>query len=149
MEKTHARIIHTNNGGDSWETVYESNRPFEITWKCFFPTKEIGFATIQHYNPDSTASQQRVIKTTNGGNTWDELMLCDDYGARPFGIGFIDENIGFVGTMNSGYKTIDGGKNWSKINLGKACNKIRIQKDGQRKTFGYAIGVNVFKLSSL
>jgi hypothetical protein len=32
------------------------------------------------------------------------------------------------------------------VNLEMACNKIRIYKDANDKVYGYAIGVNVFKL---
>jgi hypothetical protein len=32
-----------------------------------------------------------------------------------------------------------------KVNLGMACNKIRIYKDANGKVYGYAIGVNVLK----
>jgi len=103
--------------------------------------------TIQSYNPDSEAKQQRIIKTTDGGETWNELNLCEDASAREFGIGFINEQVGFVGTMNSGYKTLDGGLSWEKIDLGKACNKIRIYKTPEGKTYGYSIGVNVFRLT--
>jgi hypothetical protein len=69
----------------------------------------------------------------------------EDAGAREFGIGFIDENHGFVGTMNSGYETKDGGLTWTPINLGMACNKIRIYRDPNGKIYGYAIGVEVMK----
>jgi hypothetical protein len=31
-----------------------------------------------------------------------------------------------------------------KVNLGMACNKIRIYKDANEKVCGYAIGVGVF-----
>jgi hypothetical protein len=48
--------------------------------------------------------------------------------------------------MNSGFETKDGGQTWRKIDLGRACNKIRIYKNANNKVFGYAIGVNVFKL---
>ena len=48
--------------------------------------------------------------------------------------------------MNSGFETKDGGKTWKKIDLGRVCNKIRIYKDDKGKVYGYAIGVNVFKL---
>jgi hypothetical protein len=48
--------------------------------------------------------------------------------------------------MNSGYETNNGGKSWSKIDLGRACNKIRIVKLPNGQVYGYAIGVNVFKL---
>ncbi len=47
--------------------------------------------------------------------------------------------------MNSGFETNDGGQTWRKIDLGRACNKIRIYKNANNKVFGYAIGVNVYK----
>jgi photosystem II stability/assembly factor-like uncharacterized protein/dienelactone hydrolase len=145
MEKSNALILKTSDGGKTWKKVYQSNRPFEGTWKASFPTKEVGYVTIQSYNPDPNVKQQRIAKTTDGGETWNEINLVEDAGAREFGIGFIDENHGFVGTMNSGYETKDGGKTWTKVNLGMACNKIRIYKDANGKVFGYAIGVDVLK----
>lgn len=145
MEKSNALILKTSDGGKSWKKVYQSNRPFEGTWKASFPTKEVGYVTIQSYNPDPNVKQQRIAKTTDGGETWNEINLVEDAGAREFGIGFIDENHGFVGTMNTGYETKDGGKTWTKVNLGMACNKIRIYKDANGKTYGYAIGVDVLK----
>ena len=145
MEKSNALILKTIDGGKSWKKVYQSERPFECTWKASFPTKEVGYVTIQSYNPDSNVKQQRIAKTTDGGETWNEINLLEDAGAREFGVGFIDENHGFVGTMNSGYETKDGGKTWTPVNLGKACNKIRIYKDANGKVYGYAIGVDVMK----
>jgi photosystem II stability/assembly factor-like uncharacterized protein/pimeloyl-ACP methyl ester carboxylesterase len=145
MEKSNALILKTSDGGKSWKKVYQSNRPFEGTWKASFPTKQVGYVTIQSYNPDPNVKQQRIAKTTDGGETWNEINLVEDANAREFGTGFIDENHGFVGTMNSGYETKDGGKTWTKVNLGMACNKIRIYKDANGKIYGYAIGVDVLK----
>lgn len=73
------------------------------------------------------------------------MNLVEDVSARQFGVGFIDELHGFVGTMNSGYETKDGGKTWTPTDLGRACNKIRIYKDANGKVYGYAIGVDVMK----
>lgn len=146
ISKSNALILKTIDGGKTWKKVYQSERPYETTWKVSFPTEKVGYVTIQSYNPDKSISQQRVAKTTDGGETWTEINLVDDAESREFGIGFIDENHGFVGTMNSGFETNDGGKSWSKIDLGIACNKIRIYKNTANKVFGYAIGVNVFKL---
>jgi photosystem II stability/assembly factor-like uncharacterized protein len=145
LEKSNAVILKTSDGGKSWKKVYQSERPFECTWKASFPTKDVGYVTIQSYNPDPNVKQQRIAKTTDGGNSWQEINLVEDAGAREFGIGFIDENHGFVGTMNSGYETKDGGLMWAPVNLGKACNKIRIYKDANGKVYGYSIGVDVFK----
>ncbi len=147
MEKSNALILKTSDGGKTWKKVYQSNRPFEGTWKASFPTKKVGYVTIQSYNPDTNVKQQRIAKTTDGGETWNEINLVEDAGAREFGIGFIDENHGFVGTMNTGYETKDGGKTWVKVNLGMACNKIRIYKDANGKIYGYAIGVDVLKFN--
>lgn len=146
IAEANAQILKTDDGGKTWKTVYLSSRPYETTWKVSFPTNKVGYATVQLYNPDTTVVQQRIIKTIDGGNSWQELDLVQDNKARQFGIGFINENHGFVGTVNSGFETTDGGKTFTKINLGRACNKIRIYKTPQGKTYGYAIGVNVFKL---
>lgn len=145
VEKSNALILKTSDGGKTWKKVYQSARPFETTWKASFPTEQIGYVTIQSYNPDTTVKQQRIAKTTDGGNTWQEINLVADAAAREFGIGFIDENHGFVGTMNSGYETTDGGKSWKPVNLGMACNKIRIYRDETGKPYGYSIGVDVMK----
>jgi photosystem II stability/assembly factor-like uncharacterized protein len=142
---SNALLLKTNDAGKTWEKVYQSTRPFETTWKVAFPTRDIGYVTIQSYNPDTTINQQHIAKTIDGGKTWVEMDLVKDNKAREFGIGFIDENHGFVGTVSSGYETLDGGKSWSKTDLGRACNKIRIYKKDNR-VFGYAIGVNVYKL---
>ena len=145
IELSNALILKTSDGGKTWKKVYQSNRPFEGTWKASFPTKNVGYVTIQSYNPDPNVKQQRIAKTTDGGETWNEINLVEDANAREFGIGFINENHGFVGTMNTGYETKDGGKTWAKVNLGMACNKIRIYNDANGKTYGYAIGVEVLK----
>jgi hypothetical protein len=34
-----------------------------------------------------------------------------------------------------------------KVNLGMACNKIRVYKDDNGKVYEYAIGVNVLKFN--
>jgi len=145
IEQSNALILKTANGGKSWKNVFQSTRPFETTWKVSFPSKNIGYVTIQSYNTDTTIKQQRIAKTIDGGNTWIELDLVNDNKAREFGIGFIDDNHGFVGTINSGFETLDGGKTWNKIDLGRACNKIRIYKNKSGKTYGYSIGVDLFK----
>ena len=147
VEKSNASIIYTKDGGKTWKTVYQSKRPFEISWKLSFPTRKIGYATIQSYNPDTTVSVQHFIKTTDGGKKWKEMKLVDNYKARSFGVGFLDELHGYIGTISSGYETTDGGKSWKTCDLGRACNKIRIIKKPDGSYYGYAIGVNVYKLS--
>jgi photosystem II stability/assembly factor-like uncharacterized protein len=66
--------------------------------------------------------------------------------ARSFGVGFIDELHGYVGTLNSGYETTDGGANWQKVDIGRAANKIRVYNFSKKTLSLYAIGVNVYQL---
>ncbi len=146
IAQSNALLLKTNDGGKTWRKVYQSNRPYETTWKVSFPTEKVGYATIQSYHPDPNVKQQRVVKTTDGGATWTELNLVEDAGAREFGIGFLTADHGFVGTMNSGYETLDGGTTWQKTDIGRACNKIRIYHDANKQPYGFAIGVNVFRL---
>lgn len=145
ITQSNALILKTIDGGKTWKKVYQSVRPFETTWKVSFPTERVGYVTIQSYHPDTNIKQQRIAKTTDGGESWQEINLVEDHAAREFGIGFINEKHGFVGTMNSGYETTDGGITWKPINLGRACNKIRLYKNVKGKVYGYSIGVEVFK----
>lgn len=59
-----------------------------------------------------------VYKTTDGGLTWNEQLTEADLGGAFYfrNIEFLNENIGFVGTLNSSFlKTTDGGENWTTV----------------------------------
>lgn len=147
VQQSHARIIRTQDGGATWKIVYESKRPYEITWKGSFPTAKVGYATVQSYDPDPASTQRYVVKTTDGGRSWKELPLVNDAKVREFGIGFRDERIGWVGTSTSGFQTIDGGKSWAPVEMGRAVNKIRVLPTGTGFV-AYAIGVDVYKFEA-
>lgn len=145
VSQSHALILATEDGGASWREVYRSTRPFELTWKLCFPSKDVGYCTVQSYDPDTTASKRYVAKTTDGGKTWSELPLVDNHAVREFGIAFVDENTGWVGAAPHGFGTTDGGKTWSPVSFGNAVNKIRIVRTPQEAIL-YAIGVEVHRM---
>jgi photosystem II stability/assembly factor-like uncharacterized protein len=145
VERSHALILKTTDGGQTWVKKYESTRPYENTWKCAFPSAKVGYATIQSYDENATA--RYVAKTIDGGETWTELPLVDDAKVREFGIGFLDESLGWVGAVPGAFETRDGGKTWSQVELGKATNKIRVIHPKKGNPFGFAIGVDVYKLT--
>ena len=146
VSKSNALILMTADGGNTWTKAYQSTRPFELTWKISFPTRDVGYVTVQSYNPDPAVSKRVVAKTTDGGKTWNELALVDDAKVREFGVGFIDENRGWIGAMPSGFQTVDGGLTWTPVKFGNAVNKIRVlkTKDG---CDAFAIGVSVARTS--
>lgn len=148
IEVSHALIVVTHDGGKTWSKAYESQRPFEITWKGSFPTRKVGYATIQSYNEDEKITQRYVVKTIDGGKSWKELPLVKDFAVREFGIGFANEKLGWVGTTQGGFETHDGGKTWQKVELGRNVNKIRILATPEHHFSAYAIGADVYKFGT-
>ena len=146
MDKSHALILRTSDGGVTWTNAYESTRPLEMIWKGSFATRDVGYATVMSYDEDPAHSQRYVAKTIDGGKTWNEIPLANDPQALEFGIGFVTPDIGWVGTGPTGYQTIDGGTTWTKVTLGQAANKIRVVRDADGFV-AYSIGVDVYKLS--
>jgi photosystem II stability/assembly factor-like uncharacterized protein/pimeloyl-ACP methyl ester carboxylesterase len=145
VSQSNALILATDDGGANWREVYRSTRPYELTWKMSFPTPEVGYTTVQSYNPDRTVSARVLAKTTDGGRTWFEIALVDDPAVRQFGVAFLDANTGWVGAVPHGFATDDGGKTWRKAGFGNAVNKIRLVRSAAEVS-GYAIGVDVHRL---
>ena len=145
-EKTEGLILRTTDGGKTWREVYRSGRAAELVWKASFPSADVGYATVQSYDPQRAT--QLVVKTTDGGATWTELEMAQNASARQFGIGFIDEKHGFVGTLDGGYATDDGGVSWRRIPVAKAANKFRVVPTDAGVAV-FAIGTQVQRLNLL
>ena len=145
VDKSHALILMTEDGGKTWKKVFESKRGYELTWKASFPSRNVGYVTLQNYDPDKAVTARFVAKTSDGGKTWSEIPLVDDKACQEFGVAFLTEDIGWVGGFRTGYETTDGGKHWTPCALGVAVNKIRLIPS-DTGVVGYAIGVGVSKL---
>jgi photosystem II stability/assembly factor-like uncharacterized protein len=78
----------------------------------FFINENLGWA--------ANGANAAVYKTIDGGVTW-KLQFAEKTTALPGNfyfrnIEFLNENIGFLGTLNDKfYKTIDGGENWIEV----------------------------------
>ena len=88
-----------------------------------------------------------MVKTTDGGATWKEVPLVEQADVRQLGIGFVDEQHGWVGAMPHGFETTDGGATWKPVpSMPKATNKIRIVRKGTGAEV-WAIGLDVRHLT--
>lgn len=141
---TEGLILRTTDGGKNWSVVYKSGRAAELIWKASFVSSRIGYATVQSYDP--SRAQQLIVKTLDGGKSWTELPMVQDAKARQFGIGFLDEQRGWVGTAAGGFETRDGGKSFTPAPIARAANKFRIVGDGGKRHV-YAIGTQVQRLT--
>jgi len=100
------------NAQTSWQPTPNSinntnNQRFD---DVFFLNDNLGWAANGFY--------AAVYKTTDGGLTWSEQLNQTDLGSSHYfrNIEFLDENIGFLGTLNGLFhKTIDGGVTWTSV----------------------------------
>jgi photosystem II stability/assembly factor-like uncharacterized protein len=151
VAKSNGLIARTQDGGRTWKVVYRSTRPFELMWKGAFPSREVGYATLQDYSAEAgeqgAVSQRFVVKTEDGGATWRELPMADDGKVQELGIGFIDDKHGWVGAMPHGFETKDGGATWSVVeSLPKAANKFRVVRRDDGSADVWTIGLDVRSL---
>ncbi|MFK7809863.1 MAG: WD40/YVTN/BNR-like repeat-containing protein [Saprospiraceae bacterium] len=136
-----ALILSTKDGGDSWVKVFESSQLGEYCWKVVFPTRQVGYASIQRNVDDGNF---HFLKTEDGGKTWVEK----EYAKKHYftqGIGFINDEIGWIGGSSSygTYETKDGGETWISVpEFGKGLNKFQFFGD----TLGYATGKRIYKI---
>ena len=124
-----AVILKTTDGGKHWHPVFEHAGGRGFAWKLFPIDKKLIYASLQ-----SQDGVERIAKTTDAGEHWDTLTVATGRPHSPGlqGIGFLDENVGFVGGFHrTVYATTDGGKTWtelSTIDLGLVNRFERVGK---------------------
>ena len=134
-------VLRTEDGGTSWREVYRSGRAYELIWKASFVAGgDTGYATVQSYDPERAT--QLVIRSDDKGRTWREIAIAQDKTARQFGIGFVNADVGFVGTAAGGFATRDGGKTWERAPIARAANKFQAVATDKGVRL-YAIGTEV------
>lgn len=75
----------------------------------FFLNENLGWA--------ARGGNAAVFKTTNGGSTWTQQVVSSAPNEYYRNIEFLNENVGFLGTLNNNfYKTADGGNSWQRVN---------------------------------
>ncbi|MBT2623259.1 T9SS type A sorting domain-containing protein [Chryseobacterium sp. ISL-6] len=75
----------------------------------FFLDENVGWA--------ARGGSAAVFKTINAGSTWTQQVVSSTPNEYYRNIEFLNENIGFLGTLNNNfYKTTDGGSSWQRVN---------------------------------
>ena len=111
-------VYRTQDGGRTWRKVYTCRAKAEIAGltrelKCqimsmHFASPATGFAVAY------ASEVALVLKTEDGGSSWNVLTVFEGDLGRNSGVFFLDENTGYV-RLYSGksYRTSDGGRTWS------------------------------------
>ncbi|WP_412986303.1 YCF48-related protein [Pontimicrobium sp. IMCC45349] len=105
-------ICFNLNAQANWQPIPEiaSNTNNQRFDDVFFLNDNLGWAANGYY--------AAVYKTTDGGITWTEQLNEDILGGSFYfrNIEFLNENVGFLGTLNGiFFKTTDGGNNWTPV----------------------------------
>jgi photosystem II stability/assembly factor-like uncharacterized protein len=142
-------VLFTEDGGETWinrvESIQDQFPLGEWGWKIQFLDDRIGFVSLENFNEGA------ILKTTDGGATWARLPVNDaQKNANLEGVGFIDENTGWIGgwgdrdfERRGSSATTDGGRTWHDANeIGKAINRFRFF--GKPVTVAYASGETVY-----
>jgi photosystem II stability/assembly factor-like uncharacterized protein len=152
-DDVHAVVLRTEDGGRTWEDRLAPLRAElptgEWGWKIHFLDERVGYVALESF------VRAAVLKTTDGGDTWTRIDVHDQQGnANLEGVGFLDENTGWVGGWGSasfqeGFSstTTDGGATWKDANeIGRFINRFRFFRGPQ--TVGYASGRTVYRYSA-
>lgn len=142
-----AVILKTTDGGTTWAQVYPApnattypTRASDILWKLDFVNERVGYGSV-YSNTDSVT---KIVKTTDGGNTWQTIVADASKNWQLEAIGFLDENTGWAGGYGNGtLMTTDGGQTWSTREDGGNLNRIYFI----RPDTGFAAGGGIFSLS--
>ncbi len=102
-------IMLTEDGGTTW--VKKETGLFRYFCSIQFPTPQIGYISARGYN-------WSILKTTDGGNTWNEIPIQPIQNTSNLeGICFTDENTGYLGGwyISAFISTNDGGQSWAEM----------------------------------
>lgn len=133
------RLLSTTDGGATWNIVWTGTRNRELLWKIHFVDRTTGFVAIENLG---TTGAAYFLKTKDGGLTWTEMLFQPTYFDCE-GIGFLTEEIGWIGGWNfQAYGTLDGGDTWSLgEGFGWNVNRFRFLSP----TLAFACGERVYK----
>ncbi len=133
-------ILFTSDAGETWDTVYTTARTNEWAWKITFPSRKIGYVSLQRNN---NVAPVFFLKTTDGGLTWNQKQFSAS-GYFVQGIGFLNDTLGWAGgTSLPPKQTTDGGETWTSLTIGNSLNRFRKIND----SLMYVSGAGVWKYS--
>lgn len=132
-------ILHTTNGGNTWQLQFQSPGRREYVWKLQTPDRKHYFASIQIFVNEPV----RMAKSSDGGNNWESITV-KPYNSNVQSVGFLTPKIGFIGG-DSLYQTFDGGRSWTNaLPVGSSYNRFFRINDH----VAFLTGRNVYKFNA-
>jgi photosystem II stability/assembly factor-like uncharacterized protein len=134
-------VLRTTDGGETFESVFESATPSTLCWKVHFPSADVGYVAVMN----TTVGPATFARTRDGGLTWEERPLPESFYST-LAVGFLTDEIGWVVSDDASlpaYRTFDGGDTWEEEpDLQAPINRFRFLD----ASTVYAVGGAVWKL---
>jgi photosystem II stability/assembly factor-like uncharacterized protein len=132
----HSKLYATTDGGNSWERIYAflpdsiaASETYVLQLKrgggipIQFINAQLGYASVDIFNPVSKTTTTTLLKTTNGGKEWSEIHQhtaeTEWYFPHIKNIFFIDSLHGWLYLMADSTRillfTADGGDAWQEL----------------------------------
>ena len=117
-----AVFLKTTDGGKSWISM--NNNAFGGISGNIWRMVDFVNPNVGYFSASGTDVYDKIYKTIDGGENWNETNFQSDYGAIQI-LKFYDESIGLAYDINHTldtdfgliFRTIDGGENWETISL--------------------------------
>ncbi|KMQ50252.1 BNR repeat protein [Chitinispirillum alkaliphilum] len=108
-------IFKTNDGGESWIVQHTSEEGNYFT-SVFFTDSRNGWASS--YNSSGAQSGPTAIKTSDGGDMWEEMDLNRNLRDIHFTDSLRGYAVGFrLGSAPPVFRTTDGGNSWQNLTI--------------------------------
>ncbi len=135
-------ILRTLDGGATWAPVHNTNITSDLLWKIQALDANNLYASIAGVSMQHGA---RVLISNDGGDTWTSKQVAAGE-VHLQGVGFLNQEHGFAGGFFDGvYETMDGGDNWSLLDVGANYNRFQKIND----TLIYASGHTIYNYSTM
>ncbi|PSJ71511.1 hypothetical protein C7N43_38955 [Sphingobacteriales bacterium UPWRP_1] len=117
-----------SEGGEVFRSVNKG-----LDWVCVSRNYPINAPTaikIHPYDPDIvfTGSGNRIFKTTNGGNTWQEVYSAGGLEVNDISVNLANPQIVLAASQNGLYRSTNGGNSWTQL-YPQPCYDIELKPD--------------------
>jgi photosystem II stability/assembly factor-like uncharacterized protein len=139
-----AVVLATSDGGETWSQRHITGGPnSEWGWKISFPSRFVGYVSVEYASASGSGTPAKVLKTVDGGAKWIELAIPlsrESQGLQ--GLGFVTNSLGWAGGRGTTTQSDEGGSSWhSHATIDGRVNRFRFFGD----SLGYAVGEFVYK----
>jgi len=116
--QNHGIVLKTVNSGETWSATVVNDYLASV----YFPDSLTGYAVGESGGSSSSAYFPVILKTTDGGNTWNKLSYLATSNGYFNSVFFTDASTGYVVGQGINYrasasKTTDGGETWTDLQL--------------------------------